>query len=109
MTPEAAIGLAVWIEVVVLLIAIAAAVLQAWRQLRRILRRVGGYGELPILRAFERADADLARILTAVDAVDPLLLRAQRAVATIRRGPQFTGVLGRIVGELGAFVIAARR
>jgi hypothetical protein len=106
---EAVVRWALVAAVVLVLLAAGFVCLRAFGELRRILRRVGAYGELPVVGALTKAEADVVRIQTALDAVDPLLFRAQVAIATIRRGPQFSGFLGRLIGELIAFQAATRR
>jgi len=60
---------------------------RAAREVRRIKQRVDAYAELPLVASLQRAGQDAERIQLAIAGIDPLLTRAQAAVATIRRSP----------------------
>jgi hypothetical protein len=57
---------------------------RAFREGKRIVRRLRGYGELPILSLLATSERDVARMIRAVDAVPPLIERARRAVDVVR-------------------------
>jgi hypothetical protein len=57
---------------------------RALREAKRIVRRLEGYGELPILGQLATGGRDVERIALAVDAVQPLIERAQRALGVLR-------------------------
>lgn len=58
---------------------------RVFREGKRIVRRLGGYTELPIFSMLAVSAADAERIALAIEAVTPLLERAQRAAAVLRR------------------------
>jgi len=103
MTPVAAVW---WTALAAVLAALGLAGLQlvrAAREVLRIKRRVDGFAALPLLASLEQAGADAERIGAAVDAIEPLVARAQAAVVVIRRGPIPPDVVNaavRIVVEL---------
>jgi hypothetical protein len=57
---------------------------RAFREGKRIVRRLEGYGELPILSLLATSEHDVERMLRAIDAVPPLIERAQRAIDVVR-------------------------
>jgi hypothetical protein len=57
---------------------------RAFREGKRIVRRLEGYGELPILSLLATSERDVERIMAAIDAATPLLERAQRAIGVLR-------------------------
>ncbi len=81
----------VWIVFAVLwaavLIAAVVQLARAGAQAKRLRHRVKGYAKLPVVDAALNAQYDIARITAALDAVEPMMERAQIAIATIRRGP----------------------
>lgn len=97
--------------VVAVLLATAIVAVRIWRGIAAIAARVGAYGDLPVVAALRTAEVDGARIQAAVAAVDPLLTRAQIALATIRRGPlppELFAAFARVRAEFGAFTTARR-
>jgi hypothetical protein len=81
----------VWLVIVVawivVLVLVAGQALRAVREALRLRRRVGGYRDLPLLAAAERASEDVQRLERTAAEAEPLLLRAQDAIEVIRRGP----------------------
>jgi hypothetical protein len=57
---------------------------RAFREGKRIARRLEGYGELPILSLIATSERDVERVIRAIDAVPPLIERARRAIAVVR-------------------------
>jgi hypothetical protein len=57
---------------------------RAFREGKRIVRRLEGYGELPVLSLFATGERDADRIMSALDAIPPLIERAQRAIDVVR-------------------------
>jgi hypothetical protein len=57
---------------------------RAFREGKRIVRRLEAYGELPILSLVATSERDVERIVRAIDEVPPLIERARRAVAIVR-------------------------
>jgi hypothetical protein len=55
------------------------------REASRIVERLVGYADLPVFRQLARAGDDVERLLSALERISPLLVRAQIALATIRR------------------------
>jgi hypothetical protein len=92
-----------WIAVLTL---IAVQALRAVREAKRLQHRVVGYTDLPVIAAVQGAAANVQRLeRTAADA-EPLLLRAQEAIAVIRRGPlppEVVEAFFRIRDEVAAF------
>ena len=79
-----------WTSIAVLVAALVAAGVHAWRAVRevqRIQHRVEGYAVLPVVASLEKAGLDAQRIAIAVEQIDPLVARARRAVSVIRAGP----------------------
>jgi len=76
---------AVALVIVLVLAAIQAAV--AVREVRRLQRRVGEYGNLPVLAPVRDAKKNATRLESALGRIDPLMARAEIALAQIRRGP----------------------
>jgi hypothetical protein len=60
---------------------------RATREVSRIKRRVDAYADLPLVASLQRAGHDAERLQQAIGDIDPLLMRAKSAVATIRQGP----------------------
>ena len=81
----------VWIitalGLVVLLALAAREMLSAVREGKRAAFRVKMYRDLPVVTALVKGQGDAKRLQASLQAVDPLLVRAQTALATIRRGP----------------------
>lgn len=94
---------------VLLVIVLALAASQALRGLREAKRakaRVDAYGELPMVAALHKAEADAQRLQASLTQVEPLMARAQVALATIRRGPfpaEVAGAYARVRDEIAAF------
>ena len=81
------------------------------RAIARVGKRVAAYGDLPVVVALRKGERDVERVQAALAAVDPLIARAQTALATIRRGPlpaPLTATIARIRAEVGAFRSARR-
>jgi hypothetical protein len=57
---------------------------RAFREGKRIVSRLEGYGELPVLSLLATSERDVDRIIRALDAVLPLIERAQRAITVVR-------------------------
>ncbi len=57
---------------------------RAFREAKRLMTRVEGYTELPIFAQLATTERDVDRIMRAVDAVAPLVERAQRALGVLR-------------------------
>ena len=57
---------------------------RAVREGRRVMQRLEGYAELPIVSMLATSEGDVERIVRAVDAIAPLLERGARAVALLR-------------------------
>ena len=87
MSPAAFVLWTTLVAVLVVLAFIVRAALAALREVKRIAARVDAYADLPVVAALERAEADAARIDTALGKLAPLLARARSAAAAIRRGP----------------------
>jgi len=81
----------VWIVSAVLwaavLVAAGVQLAQAGAHAKRLNQRITGYTKLPVVDAALNAPYDIARLEAALTAVEPLVERAQVAIATIRRGP----------------------
>jgi putative copper export protein len=58
---------------------------RAFREGKRVMRRLAAYGELPILSLLATSEHDVERIIRALDAVQPLIERAERAIGVVRR------------------------
>jgi hypothetical protein len=58
---------------------------RVFREGTRIVRRLEAYGELPIFALLVTSERDVERIAAAVDALEPLLERTQRALDVLRR------------------------
>jgi hypothetical protein len=85
---------------------IIAQLLRTYREVTRLGSRVDAYGDLPVVRALERAEADGRRIESAVDQLPALIERGTIAVATIRRGPfpiELAQAIGRVRAEIAEF------
>jgi hypothetical protein len=76
---------AVALVVVFVLAAIQAAA--AVREVRRVQRRVGEYANLPVLAPVRDAKKNATRLEVALGRIDPLMARADIALAQIRQGP----------------------
>ena len=57
---------------------------RALREAKRIVKRLEGYGELPVLSMLATSEGDVERIVRAIDAAPPLIERAQRALGVLR-------------------------
>ncbi len=55
------------------------------REAKRIVTRIDAYATLPIFSLCAASERDVARIVSAVDAVAPLVERGQAAFAVLRR------------------------
>ncbi|HEY5349763.1 MAG TPA: hypothetical protein VIJ64_08520 [Candidatus Lustribacter sp.] len=58
---------------------------RALREGKRIVRRLADYGDLPVFSLLAASDRDVERIVRAIDAVPPLVERAQRALGVLGR------------------------
>ena len=87
MSANAIVAWAFVVAVVVVLAMAAAQAMRALRELKRATARVEGYPELPLFASLERAESDAQRLGIAVEAIAPLIGRAEAAMAIIRRGP----------------------
>ena len=87
MSANAIVWWATLVAVLVVLALTGMQVARAMRELNRIKSRVGGYGDLPVMKALENVETDVMRIETAGGNVAPLVERAEAAIAVIRRGP----------------------
>jgi hypothetical protein len=83
---------------VVIVVAIIAGIflVRAAREVLRIKRRVAAYGDLPIVGALAQAQADAVRLEAAIAQIEPLIARAEGALATLRRGPIPPDVAGSV-------------
>jgi len=104
-----------WASLVALIVVLGLAGAQALRALRELKRaqaRVAGFGELPVFAALARAETNAQRLQGAVEAIAPLVARAEAAVAVIRRGPvppELVTAAKRIGTELAALRAVASR
>jgi hypothetical protein len=57
---------------------------RAYREGKRIVNRLQGYADLPVVALASKAGDDAERLNTALDEFGPLLERADTALATIR-------------------------
>lgn len=87
MSANAIVWWASLLAVVVVLALAGAQLARALRELNRVKARVAAYGELPIFKALERAETDAQRLTGAMEQIEPLMARAQAALAVIKRGP----------------------
>lgn len=87
MSANAIVWWASLLAVVVVLALAGAQLARALRELNRVKARVAGYGELPIFKSLERAQSDAERLTGAIEQIEPLMARAQAALAVIKRGP----------------------
>ena len=87
MSANAIVWWATLIAVVVVLALAGAQAARAVRELKRLTARVADFGELPVMKALENTEADMARIERAADGVAPLVDRVHAALAVIRKGP----------------------
>jgi hypothetical protein len=97
MSPVAAV---LWTALVAVLAVLGLAVWQlvrAMREVMRIKRRVDSLAELPIVASLAKAGGDAERIAAATERIEPLLGRAQAAVAVIRQGPIPPDVVNAVV------------
>jgi hypothetical protein len=111
-TPEAAVRWALLAAVVVVVLLVLVQGVLLARAIARVGSRVAAYGDLPVVAALRKGERDAERLQVALAAVDPLIARAQTALATIRRGPLppgLTAAVVRIRAEVGAFRAARRR
>jgi hypothetical protein len=100
----------VWLVIalawLVVLALIAPQALQAVREAMRLRRRVSVYAKLPVIAAARQAVQDAQRLERAAGEAEPLLLRAQEAIAVIRRGPlppEVVNAFVRVRDEVAAF------
>lgn len=100
----------VWTATGVLLaVALALAVqrlLRAMRELNRMKSRLQGLRELPVVEALRKGEADALRLQGALAQIEPLVVRAQVALATIGRGPlppEVVAAYVRVRDEIVAF------
>ena len=85
------------VPLVVLLALAGLQIARALRELKRVSHRVDQYSELPLVAALRRAGNDAQRLQAAAAEIEPLVARAQRAVAVIRSGPIPPDVVAGIV------------
>ena len=100
-----------WATLIALVIVLALAggqAARALRELKRIQTRVAEFGDLPVMTAFAKVEADVQRIEGAADNIAPLVERAQAAVAVIRRGPIPPELIA-AVQRVRAEIVALRR
>ena len=100
------------IALVVILALVVGQVLRAVRELKRLGERVGDLGDLPVLKALDRAERDLGRIEAVLPKLEPLAARALVALEIIRRGPippEIGAAFRRLRAEVSAFRSFARR
>ncbi len=91
---------------VVLLALAGRQLLRALGDAKRAASRVSAYRDLPLVAALTRAQSDAVRLGASLEAVEPLLVRAQTATATIRRGPlppDLVAAVVRVRDEIAAF------
>jgi hypothetical protein len=100
----------VWIVTgVLLVIVLALAGVQVMRGVREGMRakaRVDAYGSLQVVAALREAETNAHRLEAALAQIDPLIARAQAALAVIRRGPfplEVVGAYVRVRDEVAAF------
>ena len=97
---------AIAIALVVVLALTGAQLARALRELRRLESRVDAYADLPVVKALERGERDVARIEAALAQIEPLIERAKHALEIIRRGPIPPEVIAgarRLWTEIAAF------
>lgn len=74
---------------IVVAVAIIAGVflVRAAREVLRLKRRLTAYADLPIVAAVKQAEIDAARLETTLAQMEPLIVRAEAALAALRQGP----------------------
>lgn len=103
-----------WASLLVVVVVLALAgtrLARALRELNRVKARVAGYEELPIFKSLERAETDAQRLTGAIEQIEPLIARAQAALAIIKRGPippELITAAKRVVTEITALRNVAR-
>ncbi|HEX3462940.1 MAG TPA: hypothetical protein VHS78_02635 [Candidatus Elarobacter sp.] len=101
---------AVALAVVVVMVVVQA--MRAVREMNRLNRRIEDLGDLPLVKKLARAEDDVRRLEAAAARVAPLLVRAEAAMAVIKRGPlppEFVRAIVRVSAEIAAFRAFARR
>lgn len=100
----------VWIITGILLVVVLALAggqaMRGVREAKRAKARVDAYGSLPVVAALRTAEANAHRLEAALAQIDPLIARAQAALAVIRRGPfppEVVGAYVRLRAEVAAF------
>jgi hypothetical protein len=105
--PAAAIVWLVFAIAWVVVLALAAKpALLAFREAKRLRDRVGAYRQLPVVAALERCAEDARRLEGTASLIEPLLERAQAAIAVIRQGPlppEVVSAYVRVRDEVAAF------
>ncbi|GAC1412884.1 MAG: hypothetical protein NVSMB64_23090 [Candidatus Velthaea sp.] len=83
------------------------------REVRRIMRRMKAYGDLPVIHAGEAAAREAVRLAAALDQLPALERRASAAIAALRATPLvppvFRETMRRVQAEIAAFQVAVRR
>lgn len=106
MSASAIVWLVIVVAWIVVLALVGAQALRALREAKRLQRRVGAYADLPVLAAVKRAAENAQRLERSAAEAEPLLERAQAAIAVIRRGPfppEVVEAFFRVRDELAAF------
>jgi hypothetical protein len=57
---------------------------RAYREAKRLMTRIEGYGQLPIVAQLATGERDVDRIIRAFDTLPVLIERAQRAIGVLR-------------------------
>lgn len=105
MSAAAIVWLIIAIAVIVVLVLAAVQALRAVREAQRLKQRVEAYANLPLFGALSTFERDAARLNVTMKSAEPLIERAQVAIAVIRRGPlppEVTGAYRRVRDELVA-------
>ena len=108
MSAHAIVWWATLVALVVVLALTGAQVARALREFKRLMARVAGYGELPVMKALENVEADMQRIERAVGVVAPFVDRVHAALAVIRKGPIPPELIA-AAQRLRAEIVALRR
>lgn len=106
MSASAIVWLVILVAWIVVLVLVAGQALRAFREAKRLQRRVVGYGDLPIIAALERAAENAQRLERSATLAEPLIERAAVALAVIRRGPlppEVVAAFVRVRNELAEF------
>jgi hypothetical protein len=84
MDGELVVKVALAVAALVFLDALFVEVRSAAREAKRLVTRLGAYGELPIVSLLAASEHDVERLTVALEAVPPLLERGSRALTVLR-------------------------